>query len=77
MTIKLDLYIAESGCAPCAWVKKLVADNNIDVNIITNKDHPLVHDVPTIIIDGASVIKGALAIQRYLETHIIPKKINE
>lgn len=75
MTIKLDLYVSESGCVPCAWIKKFVANNNINVNIITNKDHPLVHDVPTIIIDDASVIKGVLAIQRYLETHIIPKKV--
>ncbi len=75
MNSQLDLYVAAKGCAPCNWIKAFVARHNIPVTIIEGGTHPLVFDVPALVIDKASIIRGVIAIQRYLETHVIPKEV--
>lgn len=67
----LDLYVTEHNCAPCEYVKEIIEKNELPVNIKVGGYHPLVNSHPTLILDNASVIKGALAIEKYLETHFV------
>lgn len=74
---KLDLYVTSGRCAPCFYLRNLIKEHDIPVNIIEDGEHPLVYDVPTLIMNNASVIKGVTTIQSFLETNVIPKKVGE
>lgn len=76
--MKIDLYITEK-CIPCAHILAYIEQHDIgkDVNILTNKKHPLVSSYPSVIFNGASVVKGVEAIENFLSVHFVPKEISE
>lgn len=71
--VVLDLYVKDSSCAACKYVRQLVGEHRLPVDIKIGGYHPLVTKHPTLIIDNASAIVGAVSIENYLETHFIKK----
>lgn len=67
--VVLDLYVKSTPCAACAYVKEMVREHELPVNIKVGGYHPLANKHPTLILDNASAIVGAVAIEQYLKTH--------
>ena len=69
---KYVLY-TQTGCAPCRFLERIIKENNLE-DVIENQEdgyHPLVNKRPTLIIDNASAIVGVLAIESYIQKHLI------
>ena len=72
---KLELYVSSGPCAPCAFLKNIINKHDLPVDIIIDGSHPMVWDVPTLIMNGTSIIKGVTTIQSFFETHLLPKEV--
>ena len=74
--MKIDLYVTEK-CIPCVHILAYLDQYGISdkVNILVDSYHPLVSSHPSIVFNGASIIKGVEAIENFLAVHFVPKEV--
>lgn len=72
--VVLDLYVKGSPCAACTYIKEMVREHRLPVNFKVDAYHPLANKHPTLILDNASAIVGAVSIETYLNTHFVKDK---
>ncbi|MGL4994051.1 MAG: hypothetical protein ACRC6R_08025 [Bacteroidales bacterium] len=45
------------------------------INVLVDEKHPLVSSHPSIVFNGASIIKGVEAVENFLSVHLVPKEV--
>lgn len=74
--MKIDLYVTEK-CIPCLHILSFMDQYGVSdkINILVDEKHPLVSSHPSIVFNGASIIKGVEAIENFLSVHLVPKEV--